>query len=116
MDAAAMTTDQIADAIRQRIVANPVAVITCAPGVQELATIISQRLPYIATDDVGAVLMHIGCYMADATQILRGIGGMSAHTASEMVNNIITLAGEQLYTTGQRAARDRRSNGPGTAG
>lgn len=111
MDLHAKTTDEIADTIRQRVLAQPAVAITYAPSVEELVGVMHDRLPYVATDDVGAVLMHIGCWLSDAMQIMRGVGGLSAHTASVMATDIVTLTGERMYTEGQRAASDRRNGG-----
>lgn len=111
MDVTAKTTDEIADTIRQRVLAYPAAAITCAPGVEQLVGILTDRLPYVSTDDVGAVTLIIGCWLADAMETMRGPGGLSAHAAGQLVTDIVTLTGEQLYTSGQRAAQDRRNGG-----
>jgi hypothetical protein len=111
MDAPVVTTDQLAALLRARVVANPTVAITCSPGVDQLAAILTDRLPYIAADDIGAVLMHAGCYAADAMQIMRDRNGLNALLASQMGADILALAGEQLYTAGQRAANDRRNGG-----
>lgn len=116
MDTPAMTTDQIADGIRQRIAAHPAVVITCWPAVDQLTAMLTQQLPYIAADDVGAVLMNISSYLVSAMQLMRGPGGLSAHAASEMAANIIALTGERLYAQGQQAAKEQRNGGPKAGG
>jgi len=113
MDTPAVTTDELAAILRARVLANPVIAITCAPGVNHLAAILSDRLPYIPADDIGAVLMHAGCYTADAMLTMRSRDGLSAHAASQIAADIVVLAGEQLYAAGQRAAHDRRNGGDG---
>ena len=110
MDAHLMTTDQLADAIRQRATDHPVTAAIARPGADSFARLISERLPYIATDDVGALLIHVGCYVADAMRVLYG-NGMNVRMAADTATNIVTLAGEQLYRAGQQAARDDRNTG-----
>lgn len=111
MDLSAATTDEIADIVRARIVAHPGPAIGLAPGVEQLVGIVTDRLPYLATDDLGAALLHLGCWFSDAIRIMRGPGGLSADEAAQKAADIVTLAGERLYTTGQRAARDQRNGG-----
>jgi len=111
MDAVILTTDEIAEQIRERVRAVPGPAIACAPGVHDLTTLLRDRLPYVATDDLGAALLYVSCYLADAAQILRGPQGLSAHDALLVLNDVVALAGERLYTEGQRAAHDRRNGG-----
>jgi len=111
MDLSAATTDEIATIIRARVVAHPGPAIALAPGVDQLVGIVTDRLLYLPTDDLGAVLLHLGCWFSDAMRIMRGPGGLSADEASQQAADIVTLAGERLYTEGQRAAHDRRNGG-----
>jgi hypothetical protein len=111
MDLSAATTDDIAAIISARILADPGPAISLAPAVDQLTGIMTDRLPYLPADDLGAVLLHLGCYLADAMRIMRGPGGLSADAASLRAADIVTLTGERLYTAGQQAARDRRSGG-----
>jgi len=116
MDLSAATTDEIAAIIRARVIAHPGPAIVLAPGVDQLVGIVTDRLPYMPTDDLGAALLHLGCWFSDAMRIMRGPGGLSADDAAQKAADIVTLAGEQLYTAGQQAAHDGRSNGPKAGG
>lgn len=111
MDLSAATTDEIAEIVRARIVAHPGPAIAYAPGVDQLVGIATDRLPYMPTDDLGAALLHLGCWFSDAMRIMRCPGGLSADAAAQKAADIVTLAGERLYTAGQQAARERRNGG-----
>lgn len=94
--AADMTTDEIADDIRRRVVDNPALAAAYQPAADKLAAALRDRLPYIEPADTGAILMCVSCWLLDARRILRA-SGMDVKAAEIAATNIVAMAGQQLF-------------------
>lgn len=100
--ASEMTTDEIVADIRARIAAAGARAAPLRTVAESLAREICDRLPYLDPADVGAVMANVGAWLTHAGELFTGYG-MKPELVAQTSANVVAIAAEQLYGTGDRA-------------